>query len=267
MQRIGKAVRALRTRVFDFDFNAHQRDVWVEAQARTLARGSRVLDVGAGPCRYKPLFAHCEYKTQDFCGHAPTAAAGLMTETSWEYGAIDYVCDAAHIPVSDGWFDAVLCTEVLEHVPDPAAVVRELGRILRPDGKLFLTAPLGSGVHQEPDHYFGGFTPYWYKRYLREAGFEDIEVVPNGGFFKNYAQESRRFSALIDPRRVPPAVAPLIAPLWVMTLPWFRVALPLACQSLDRLDEHRGFTVGYHVTARRSVSAASTGRASDESAA
>jgi len=104
-------------------------------------------------------------------------------------------------------------------------------------------------LHQEPHHFYGGFTPYWYKRFLAEAGFEKIEVMPNGGFFKHYGQESQRFSAWIDPRRVPGAAKVLLTPLWFMTLPWFRVLLPLLCYHLDRLDTHRGFCVGYHVRA------------------
>jgi SAM-dependent methyltransferase len=141
---------------------------------------------------------------------------------------------------------------MLEHVPEPAKVVRELGRILRAGGRVFLTAPLASGLHQEPDHYYGGFTPFWYQRYLGEAGFQEIRVVANGGFFKHYGQESQRFSALLDPRRLPRAALPLVAPFWAATLPWFRVIVPVACDVLDRLDTHRQFTVGYHVSATRS---------------
>ncbi len=36
-----------------------------------------------------------------------------------------------------------------------------------------------------------------------------------------------------------------------LTLPLFRLALPLACHWLDALDTHRGFTVGYHIATRR----------------
>jgi SAM-dependent methyltransferase len=240
-----------------FNFTDHERDRWVADQARSIPRGWRVLDVGAGSCRYRPLFAHCEYRSQDFCAHAPTTE-GPMPEQGWAYGAIDYVSDAAAIPVPDASFDAVLSTEMLEHVPDPIAVVRELGRIVRPGGKLMLTAPLGSGLHQTPDHFYGGFTPFWYERYLGEAGFENVEATPNGGFFSHYGQESRRFSALIDPRRVPRAVAPLIAPFWAASLPWFRIVVPVACDLLDRLDSHRAFTVGYHVTATRATRARAT---------
>lgn len=233
-----------------FAFADYERDTWVAAQARLLPSGARILDVGAGPCRYRTLFAHCRYESQDFAQYTGSRQGSFTDQDTWRYGKIDYVSDASNLPVETGSFDAVLCTEVLEHVPDPVAVVRELGRVLKPDGRLMLTAPLGSGLHQEPFHFYGGYTPYWYARYLSEAGFTDIHVEANGGFFKHYGQESQRFSATIDPRRWR-AGQPLTALFWALTLPWFRVVLPLICHYLDRADEHRGYTVGYHVLARR----------------
>ena len=47
-------------------FNLLNRDLWMAAQAALVSSGSRVLDVGAGSCPYRKLFAHCEYRTQDF---------------------------------------------------------------------------------------------------------------------------------------------------------------------------------------------------------
>ena len=234
-----------------FAFGDYERNAWVAAQAKRIPSGARVLDVGAGSCRYRALFAHCQYKTQDFMQHEGSTAGPLADKGSWGYGQIDYVSDATSIPVSDGAFDVVLCTEVLEHVPEPIRVVHELSRILRPGGSLLLTAPLGSGLHMEPHHYYGGYTPYWYHRFLSEAGFGRIAVTANCGFFKHYGQESQRFSAWIDPRRVHGISRVLLTPLWLLTLPWFRLLLPVACYYLDRLDHHRGFAVGYHVVAEK----------------
>ena len=47
-------------------FNQQARDRWIGEVSRRTPRGARVLDVGAGECRYRELFDHCEYRAQDF---------------------------------------------------------------------------------------------------------------------------------------------------------------------------------------------------------
>src|SRR5882724_4032687 len=100
-----------------FSFNLVFRDRWVRAQAAKLPPGSQVLDVGAGSAPYRDTFSHCEYRTQDFTRLKPDQLR------HGGYNKVDYICDAAHIPVADAAFDAVLCTEMLEHVPEPIQVV------------------------------------------------------------------------------------------------------------------------------------------------
>ena len=96
------------------------------AFAASLPPGVRVLDAGAGTHRYRHLFGHTHYESADFNEqYAPT-----------------YVCDLTQIPVPNDRYDAVVINQVLEHVPDPLAVLIELRRILRPGGRLIYTAPL-----------------------------------------------------------------------------------------------------------------------------
>ncbi len=228
-----------------YAFNQVLRDRWVRQQAATIPRGSRVLDVGAGSCPYRNVFAHCDYQTQDF-----TALKGEQLRYG-SYGTIDYVCDAAAIPVEAATFDVVMCTEVLEHVPHPDRVIAEFGRILRTGGRLLLTAPLGSGLHQEPYHFYGGFTPFWYRKFLGEAGFTDIKVEPNGNFFAMFSQEALRFLRLSWPLRLPFLLSVLWFPVWLVLFPLFGILLPPFAMWLDRYDFERTFTVGYHVSAIR----------------
>lgn len=49
--------------------------------------------------------------------------------------------DATCIPFPDAAFDAVICSETLEHIPDDPGVIAEIERVLRPGGLLFLTVP------------------------------------------------------------------------------------------------------------------------------
>lgn len=243
-------VRSLRHAVRSsavFTFNQVERDRWVAKQAARLAPESCVLDIGAGSCPYRALFSHCDYRTQDF--------KGLQGDQlrSGAYGGIDYVCDATSIPVDAATFDAVICTEMIEHVPHPVQVIEEFSRILKPGGVLLLTAPLGSGIHQEPYHFYGGFTPYWYKKFLQDAGFEHIQIEANGGSFKFFGQESLRFVRMTFPLKLaaPIWVRILWLPVWVALLPVLGMLIPVISHGLDRYDMERRFTVGYHVRAER----------------
>jgi ubiquinone/menaquinone biosynthesis C-methylase UbiE len=105
-----------------YRFNLHCRDRWVAREAAKFPRGARVLDVGAGIGRYRHHFDHCEYRTHDF-EEEPS--------TKGKYTKLDYRSDITEIPVPDGSFDVILCTEVLEHVPEPIRAIKEFSRILR----------------------------------------------------------------------------------------------------------------------------------------
>ena len=124
-----------------FSFNSYNRDQWMVYISKGIPAGLDLLDAGAGTGLYRHLFAHCNYKSQDFC-QEPT--------TQGRYTKMDYVCDITNIPVQDSSFDVIICTEVLEHVPEPIKVIKEFSRIIRPGGKVFISAPLGCGLHQKP---------------------------------------------------------------------------------------------------------------------
>lgn len=155
-------------------FIQRRLDRWVADRARELPFGSRVLDSGAGGSPYRNLFSHCVYKTQDFCQLEP----GQLIQG--KYAPIDYVSDIATMPIPDESFEAISNTEVLEHVPNPIDALKEMARVLVPGGRLIISAPLGSGLHQEPYHFYGGFTLFFYKRFLSELGFSEIVVKSKG---------------------------------------------------------------------------------------
>lgn len=216
-----------------FHPNDYHRDDAVRQFAESLPIGARVLDAGAGSCRYRPLFAHCEYHAAD---KRPVPADPRY------HGAFpeNFCGDIESLPRH--WFesfDAVICCEVLEHHPEPQYVVRELRRVLKRGGRLLLTAPLTSGVHMAPDHYCSGFSKSWYAHVLEESGLNCISVKPNGGFFWLYGQESQRFNSML-PR-----------PARWATWPWFRVLMPFLCYWLDGLDARKDFSFGMFVIARK----------------
>lgn len=226
------------------DFNERARDQWVAEIARQLPAGTRILDVGAGPCRYRNLFSHCHYEAQDFAQYEGTAE-GVNADPNWGYGELDYISDITAIPVPDGSFDAILCTEVLEHVPEPIRAIQEMARILKPGGRLFLTAPLGSGIHQAPYHFYGGYTPYFYQTMLPRFGIEVAELKPNGGFFKHYLQESGRAARLITEKQHFKRYSPIRLALGLL----FLRLIPVIFFHLDDTYPVEAHTVGYFVSA------------------
>ena len=171
--------------------NATTRDTWVQAALLALPAGSRLLDAGAGECQYKKHCAHLHYVAQDVGVYDGKGEHGLQTGT-WDFSNVDIVSDITAIPEPDGSFDAVLCTEVLEHLTDPVQALGELTRLLRSGGTILITAPFWSLTHFAPYHYATGFNRYFYEHHLGRLGFEIIEIVPNGNFFECIGQELRR---------------------------------------------------------------------------
>jgi len=232
-----------------FRFNSFNRHQWIIEKAKTIPAGSDVLDAGAGLGPYRELFAHCNYKTQDFC---------KTPSSEGKYTAMDYVCDITSIPVPDESFDVIVCSEVLEHVPEPIKAIKEFTRILKQGGRLLLTAPLGCGLHQEPYIFYGGYTPFWYQRFLTDFGFENIEILPNCGFFKFYAQESRRFVRYLFPKDMGGTKKILTFPIKLVLTLWFRKFIPVVCHCLQGFDKDKRVTVGYFVEASKKIGSQKT---------
>jgi SAM-dependent methyltransferase len=105
-----------------------------------LGSGARILDYGTGVAPYRDLFpATAEYVGADLPGN-PRATVDLNPDGT--------------LPVPDGSFDAVVSTQVLEHVRDPALYLSEASRVLRPGGRLLLSTHGTFPYHPDPDDYW-----------------------------------------------------------------------------------------------------------------
>jgi SAM-dependent methyltransferase len=147
---------------------------FVEEQARMLAPGARVLDVGAGEAPYRELFQDQDYITLD-------------RRDTPHSGEVDLYGEADSIPAQEGSFDAILCTQVLEHVPAPLGALCEFLRVLHPGGAIIATVPFAWEEHESPYDYYR-YTRYGIEHLASSAGFEEIEITPRTDCFTTLAQ-------------------------------------------------------------------------------
>jgi SAM-dependent methyltransferase len=172
--------------------NESSRVAWIEAALADVPDGSRILDAGAGERQFRHFCSHLNYVSQDFARYEPSTSQGGLHPESWDPQDLDIISDIVSIPEPDASFEAILCTEVLEHLPYPHRAIDEFARLLTSGGFLILTAPFCSLTHFAPYHFCTGFNRFFYERVLDEAGFDVIELTSNGNYFEYLAQEVRR---------------------------------------------------------------------------
>ena len=195
--------------------------------AGSLPAGSRVLDAGAGEGQYRAHFSRQRYTGLDLG----------IGDRDWNYRGLDVIGDLAALPLRGESFDACLNVVTLEHVRDPARVLGELGRTLKPGGRMLLIVPHEWEEHQQPHDYYR-YTRYGARHLLEQAGFEAIAITPVGGYFRLLARR------LLNGLQFFPGVLVLPAAL-------FLVPPALVLPVFEGLDRQRNFTLGYICSARR----------------
>ncbi len=180
----------LKLRILHYIDNQYERNEWVVSQIVQLPDGARLLDAGCGSQKYRQYCQHLDYVAQDFGGVTVDQLEGYAAQTEvYRYGDLDIVSDIWKMPVEEASFDAILCTEVFEHIPYPNESMREFARVLKPGGTLILTAPYACLRHMDPYFFYTGFSNRWYEHFLRENHFELVELKPQGDYNKWMAVE------------------------------------------------------------------------------
>lgn len=219
--------------------NEETRRRWLETELAKIPAGSLLLDAGCGSQQYRAFCEHLVYKAQDFGQYTADVtegfAAGLGGNDGYQYGALDYVGDIWNIDAPDSTFDAILCTEVFEHIPYPTETVREFARLLKAGGTLILTLPSNCLRHMDPYFFYSGFSNRYLEKFLTESGFEITLLEPVGDYYSWLAAETAR---TMNNHGVIAKVALLPALAWYMRRPKTAASVNTLC-------------MGYHVVARR----------------
>jgi ubiquinone/menaquinone biosynthesis C-methylase UbiE len=180
--------------LYDLRKNPVTREAWLERALLDIPAGGRILDAGAGEQQYKKFCAHLHYVSQDFAKYDGVGDNTALQIGKWDQKGLDIVSDITSIPEPDASFDAIMCIEVFEHLPNPIMAIQEFARLLKPEGALIITAPFCSMTHFAPYHFSTGFNHYYYKLYLEQYGFKIKEILANGNYFDYIGQEIRRIS-------------------------------------------------------------------------
>jgi SAM-dependent methyltransferase len=225
----------LKCRIFPLDssIQSYMLDV------KPASGDGLVLDAGSGEGRFRGYFSNCRYLALD----------SQVGDSSWDYSNVDVAADLAAIPLPACSADLVLNIQVLEHVADPQEVVDEMFRVLKPGGKLLLTAPQGWHEHQQPNDFFR-FTRFSLTPIFLRAGFSSVEVQPIGGYFHYLGHRLTYIPKILFQKRTA-WLRVLLFPLELLSLAVFCFLSPLICYYLDFLDRDKEFTLCYKCVATK----------------
>lgn len=161
--------RTYRTSMLRGDFFVlHHLDVFLQQTLREWVRpGVRVADVGCGEQPFRAIITSGG-------GHY----TGIDTRQN-QQANVDLLADIIQIPLPDGSFDLILCTEVLEHVPNTPAAFAELTRLCRTNGAIIITTPFAYPLHEEP-YDFVRLTPHLINQCARSNGLS-VEHLSTSG--------------------------------------------------------------------------------------
>lgn len=142
-----------------------------------------LLDVGVSEAPYRELFT--PYITRYIGLEHPPSILDKQPEM-WSIlervkQSVSVFGDGNRLPFRSGSLDTVLSTEVLEHVPRPELLVREMARVVKPGGKVLVTVPFIQPLHELPSDYFR-FTPSSLRVFAEDAGLEVLSLTPRGNF-------------------------------------------------------------------------------------
>lgn len=193
-----------------------------------------VIDLGCGAAPFRAdilLHAH-EYIGVDWGNTLHDSCANVIADLNLP------------LPIADATADHVVTFEVIEHLAEPAIMLREVVRILRSGGTITLSAPFQWWVHEAPWDY-QRFTRHGLDYQLRKAGFINISIAPMTGFWSMWLLKlNYQLQRLIrGPRPMRILVRALLIPIWWINqtvAPW-----------LDKVWPEDRETTGYFVTASK----------------
>jgi len=149
------------------------------------------------------------------------------------------------LPLDSEIADSIISMSVIEHLYNPQTMLNEAFRLLKPNGSMVLQVPWQWTIHEAP-HDYCRYTPFSLRRMFENAGFKDITIEAQGGFFTMWILKVNYFSLRFvrGPKPLRVLVKLCLLPFW-----WLgQKSAPL----LDKLDKNwQAETIGFFITARK----------------
>lgn len=162
----------------------------VDLERLDIQRGDLLLDAGCGEGRH--CFGALERGAQVIgldLDMAPLRAASerLQNRATALHSVGGMIRGSTfELPFADATFDKVICSEVMEHVHNYPAALRELARVTKPNGRIAVTIPtkssekmylhLGDDYFESPGGHIRIFEPRVLAQAIIDAGFEDVGI-------------------------------------------------------------------------------------------
>jgi SAM-dependent methyltransferase len=201
----------------------------------SLKFGSRVLDLGGNKIHKRGRFDIEKYPLRITYANLVTAKRP------------DIQCDAACIPTRAGLFDAVICSELLEHVPEPSRVLRDVFRVIKPGGCLLVTVPFLFRIHGDP-HDYSRFTDTYWLALLKKIGYSNLSIERQGSFYTVIVDFLKQYAVQYD------TDGNIFPRLIRRICPWLQKWAFAKERNLDDEpwpDFMRSFTVGFGIVASK----------------
>jgi SAM-dependent methyltransferase len=172
-----------QSRDLTYSLRRHFVDEFHFRNVASLPDGGLILDLGGNRIAKRGLFDIERYDLRVIYANLSTAKRPHVQ------------AEAEHLPFMAGKFDAVICSELLEHVPEPAVVLSEIHRVLRQEGTLLMCVPFMNRIHGDP-HDYGRYTDYYWQRTLQGLGFGEIFIEKQGRFWSVLADMLRELATM-----------------------------------------------------------------------
>jgi len=211
-----------------------------------VQNGDVVIDIGCGEKPYYPIVTN---KLKAYIG------IDLVPSVP-----VDIVSVGERLPLCSTCADVIVSFQVLEHVKDPANVLREVGRVLRKGGTVILSVPCIYVYHPTPGDYWR-WTPAGFKLFLEKEGFEVLKMWANGGLITAISVpiliQVARIAKKVERRRIlrPLAIFPRFS---IIVTNWIVNILERSFPQISDLETPNTMPANILVLARKPVDGFST---------